>query len=191
MAASAIEAGNDFFNSTGTATGSVVNNQAATPAPITGATRLSGAAGTDSLTTSFAAGDTITVNGTPITFVASGATGNQLNVTDSVQTLLTKIDFDHRHLDAVDHQRRRDHAAHRQRREPDGHQFERGRVRGARLWRHRDRDPAAAAGLRRRRWAPRPRWSAARRPTPFPGTPAIRARGSGARIRDRSRSINR
>ena len=53
---------------------------------------MSGAAGTNSLATSFAAGDTITVNGTPISFVASGATGNQLNVTDSVQTLLTKID---------------------------------------------------------------------------------------------------
>ena len=92
VAASAMEAGNDFFNSAGTATGSVVNNQAAVPAPISGATALSGAAGTDSLSSSFAPGDTITVNGTPITFVASGATGNQLNVTDSVQTLLTKID---------------------------------------------------------------------------------------------------
>ena len=92
VAASAIEAGNDFFNTSGTATGSVVNNQAAVPAPITGATALSGAAGTDSLATSFAPGDTIVVNGTPISFVASGATGNQLNVTDSVQTLLTKID---------------------------------------------------------------------------------------------------
>jgi len=57
-----------------------------------GATALSGPAGTDSISTNFAAGDTITVNGTPITFVASGATGNQLNVTDSVQTLLSKID---------------------------------------------------------------------------------------------------
>ncbi len=93
VAASAAAAGNDFFSSAGTATGSVVNNKAAIPAPITGATLLSGAAGTDSLATNFAAGDTITVNGTPITFVASGATGNnQLNVTDSVQTLLTKID---------------------------------------------------------------------------------------------------
>src|SRR6266436_6684768 len=93
VAASAIAAGNDFFSPAGTATGSVANNKAATPAPITGATLLSGAASTDSLTTNFAAGDTITVNGTPITFVASGATGNnQLNVTDSVQTLLTKID---------------------------------------------------------------------------------------------------
>jgi flagellar hook-associated protein 3 FlgL len=92
VAASAVEAGNDFFNTAGTATGSVVNNKAATPAPITGATLLSGAAATDSLGTNFAAGDTITVNGTPITFVASGAVGNQLNVTDSVQTLLKKID---------------------------------------------------------------------------------------------------
>ncbi len=92
VAASAIEAGNDFFNTAGTATGSVVNNKAAVPAPITGATALSGAANTDSLSTNFAPGDTITVNGTPITFVAAGAAGNQLNVTDSVQTLLSKID---------------------------------------------------------------------------------------------------
>src|SRR5258705_6360247 len=93
VAASAFQAGSDFFNSAGTVTGGVVNNKAAIPAPITGATLLSGAVSTDSLATNFAAGDTITVNGTPITFVAGGATGNnQLNVTDSVQTLLTKID---------------------------------------------------------------------------------------------------
>jgi len=90
VAASAVAAGHNFFDPAGTATGSVVNNKAG--APITGATALSGAAGTDSLATNFAAGDTITVNGTPITFVASGATGNQLNVTDNVQALLSKID---------------------------------------------------------------------------------------------------
>jgi flagellar hook-associated protein 3 FlgL len=90
VAASEVEAGHDFFDPSGTATGSVANNKAG--APITGATTLSGAAGTDSLSTNFAAGDSITVNGTQITFVASGATGNQLNVTDSVQTLLSKID---------------------------------------------------------------------------------------------------
>src|SRR5882757_1521076 len=92
VAASAMQAGNDFFNTTGTAAGSVVNNQATVPAPITAATALSGAAGTDSLGASFGVGDTITVNGTPIKFVASGATGNELNVTDNVKTLLTKID---------------------------------------------------------------------------------------------------
>jgi flagellar hook protein FlgE len=75
-----------------TTTGSTVSNKAAVPAPITGATKLSGAANTDSLTTNFAAGDTITVNGTVVTFVAAGAVGNQLNTTDSVATLLAKID---------------------------------------------------------------------------------------------------
>jgi flagellar hook-associated protein 3 FlgL len=92
VAASAIAASDNFFNPSATAMGTAVNNQAAVPAPITGATLLSGVAGTDSLAASFAAGDTITVNGTPISFVASGATGNQINVTDSVQTLLAKID---------------------------------------------------------------------------------------------------
>jgi flagellar hook-associated protein 3 FlgL len=92
VAASAVAAGHDFFDPAGTATGGVVNNKLTTPVPITGATALSGAANTDSLATNFAPGDTITVNGTPITFVASGATGNQLNTTDSVQTLLSKID---------------------------------------------------------------------------------------------------
>ena len=92
VAASAVEAGHDFFDA-GTATGSAVKNQVAPiPAAITGATALSGAPGTDSIANGFAAGDTITVNGTQITFVAAGATGNQLNVTDSVQTLLSKID---------------------------------------------------------------------------------------------------
>ena len=92
VAASAIAASDNFFNPSATVVGTAANNQAAVPAPITGATLLSGAAGTDSLAASFAAGDTITVNGTPITFVAAGATGNQLNITDSVQTLLAKID---------------------------------------------------------------------------------------------------
>jgi hypothetical protein len=93
VAASAVAAGNDFFNSAGTVAGSAVNNKAATPSSISGATLLSGAAGTDSLSSNFAAGDTITVNGAPITFVASGAVGNnQVNTSDSVQTLLTKID---------------------------------------------------------------------------------------------------
>ncbi len=94
VAASAVAAGNDFFNAVGTVAGSAVKNQAATPAPITGATLLSGTAGTDSLTPSFAAGDSITVNGTPITFVAAGTTPgpNQISVTATVGTLLSTID---------------------------------------------------------------------------------------------------
>jgi flagellar hook protein FlgE len=78
-----------------TTTGSAVNSKLVAPTLITGATLLSGAANTNSLTSNFNAGppgDTITVNGTTITFVAAGAVGNQLNVTDSVATLLAKID---------------------------------------------------------------------------------------------------
>jgi flagellar hook protein FlgE len=61
-------------------------------ASITSATLLSGAAGTDSLTSGFASGDTMSVDGQTITFMASGASGtNQINVTDNVGTLLSKI----------------------------------------------------------------------------------------------------
>ena len=92
VAASAIVAGDNFFNTASSAIGTPVNNQAATPAPISGTTALSGASPSDSISPGFVAGDTITVNGTTLTFVASGATGNQLNVTDSIQTLMSKID---------------------------------------------------------------------------------------------------
>jgi flagellar hook protein FlgE len=74
-----------------TITGTAVDNQLAAPVPITANTLLSGAAGTDSLLHGFAVGDSITVDGTTISFVASGATGNQLNVTDNVGALLNKI----------------------------------------------------------------------------------------------------
>jgi hypothetical protein len=93
VAASAVAAGDNFFNSDGTASGNAVNNQAAPAAPITAATALSGTAGSNSLASSFTAGNTLTVDGQTITFVNSGATGNnQINVTDNVQTLLGKID---------------------------------------------------------------------------------------------------
>ncbi|MDA9463876.1 flagellar protein [Bradyrhizobium sp. CCBAU 53415] len=92
VAASAVTAGDNFFNTASSAIGTPVNNQAAPPAPVTGATALSGASPSDSISPGFVAGDTITINGTTLTFVASGATGDQLNVGDSIQTLLTKID---------------------------------------------------------------------------------------------------
>jgi len=92
VAASAIVAGDNFFNTASSAIGTPVNNQAAPPAPVSGATALSGASPSDSISPGFVAGDTITVNGTTLTFVASGATGNQLNVGDSIQTLMSKID---------------------------------------------------------------------------------------------------
>jgi flagellar hook-associated protein 3 FlgL len=95
VAASAVEAGDNFFNTDGTAAGTAQQNQVAGPPQgyISGSTTLSGLpAGSDTLTTGFAAGDSITVNGTKLTFVASGATGNQINVGDNIQTLLKKID---------------------------------------------------------------------------------------------------
>src|SRR5216683_1482686 len=54
-----------------TVTGTAEFNQSATPVAITAATKLSGAAGTDSVTPSFAAGDTITIDGATYTFSAS------------------------------------------------------------------------------------------------------------------------
>lgn len=70
-------------------------NVLSTPA-ITGATVLSGAAtagGAEVLSSGFAAGDTITVDGQTLTFMASGASGaNQINITDNITTLLSKID---------------------------------------------------------------------------------------------------
>ncbi len=73
-----------------TSAGTAQNSKLGTP--NTGATLLNGAAATDSIGTNFVAGDTITVNGTPVTFVAAGAVGNQLNVGDDISALLAKID---------------------------------------------------------------------------------------------------
>jgi len=98
VAASAVEAGDNFFNTDSTATGSVATNQASPAAPITGATALSGGTGTDSLSSSFANNDTITVNGKTITFSTSAATSTSANggvinlSTGSVQDVLSAID---------------------------------------------------------------------------------------------------
>ncbi|GLR91502.1 flagellar hook-basal body complex protein [Bradyrhizobium iriomotense] len=74
-------------------------NVLSTPA-ITGSTVLSGAAtagGAEVISTGFQAGDVIYVDGTTagqtLTFVTSGASGaNQINITDNITTLLSKID---------------------------------------------------------------------------------------------------
>lgn len=74
-------------------TGAAAVNNLTTPGTLTGATKLSGGANSDSLTTSFAANDTLTVNGQTLTFKASGASGaNEINITDDVTALLGKID---------------------------------------------------------------------------------------------------
>lgn len=75
-----------------TTSGTAQVNKDAPATSNTGATLLSGAAPSDSLTANFAIGDTVTINGTVVTFVAAGAVGDQLNVDDSISTLLAKID---------------------------------------------------------------------------------------------------
>ena len=78
--------------------GSSVNSALTTPTKITGATTLSGAPNTDSLAASFAAGDTITVNGTPITFTDASSVppnqndGTHIPIGSTVDQLLDKID---------------------------------------------------------------------------------------------------
>ena len=71
-------------------------NRTAIPSPqISGATLLSGASSgvSNSLTTGFNVGDSLTVNGQTLTFVASGAAdGTHINITDNITTLLSKID---------------------------------------------------------------------------------------------------
>jgi flagellin-like hook-associated protein FlgL len=93
VAASAVEAGDNFFNTASVATGnSVVDNQAVPPVAITGATALSGATGSDSLSPGFTAGDTLTVNGTTLTFVTGTAGTGQISTTGTVGDLLSAID---------------------------------------------------------------------------------------------------
>jgi flagellar hook protein FlgE len=82
----------------GSATGNAVMNQASPPVAITGATMLTGTAPSDSLATTFAAGDTLTVNGKVISFsttaaTSTSATGGVINLgTGTVQDILTAID---------------------------------------------------------------------------------------------------
>src|ERR1700722_10834170 len=111
VAASAVAAGDDFFDPSSSAVGNVATNQSGTtpPTPITSATALSGTAPSDSLTTGFQNGDTITVDGTTITFSnnptsvtgpsyninpASGTVGNLLSAIDSITGTSTPSSID-------------------------------------------------------------------------------------------------
>ncbi len=73
--------------------GTSQSNKATPSVANTLTTVLNGTAPSDSIAANFLAGDTITLNGQTITFMASGAAGNnQVNITDSIGTLLGKID---------------------------------------------------------------------------------------------------
>lgn len=77
---------------TDSSTSGTVKSDNTTPsALISGGTLLSGTPG--AITAGFIAGDTITVNSQTLTFMASGAAGNnQINIGDNITTLLGKID---------------------------------------------------------------------------------------------------
>jgi hypothetical protein len=110
VAASAVAAGNDFFDPSSSATGAVATDQETPPQAITNSTALSGTAGSNSLSASFANGDTITVNGTTISFsataptstsgspyvinTASGTVGNLLSAIDSITGTTTPSSID-------------------------------------------------------------------------------------------------
>jgi flagellar hook protein FlgE len=73
-------------------TGSAQNDQQATPAPITAATLLSGTPPSASLSAGFVAGDTMTVDGVTLTFVAgSTSSGTNIGVGGTVQDVLNAI----------------------------------------------------------------------------------------------------
>jgi flagellar hook-associated protein 3 FlgL len=76
VAASAVEAGDNFFDTDSTATGTAASSQKTGPVPASGSTFLSGASGTNSLASGFAAGDTLVVNGTTISFNTTATTGS-------------------------------------------------------------------------------------------------------------------
>jgi len=72
----------------------VMNDNTTLAAEISGATKLSGTGGTssDNLASAFTTSDTITVNGTTISFTSGTPTGNEVSVNGSVSDLLAKID---------------------------------------------------------------------------------------------------
>ena len=73
--------------------GTTQSNKATPSVANTLTTVLNGTAPSNSISANFIAGDTITVNAQTITFMASGAVGNnQVNIGDSIGTLLGKID---------------------------------------------------------------------------------------------------
>jgi flagellar hook protein FlgE len=80
----------------GTYTGAAVNNNLTVPAPIDPTTTLSGGANSNSLSTPFVNGDSITLTSSSgvtetLSFTNGATSGNSISVNDTVATLLSKI----------------------------------------------------------------------------------------------------
>lgn len=101
VAASAVEAGDNFFDTDSTVTGAAATSQKTGPVPVSGSTLLSGAAGTNSLASGFASGDTITVNGKTISFNTTGTTGSATAGTLSIDIGTGKIEDVLAAIDAI------------------------------------------------------------------------------------------
>ena len=147
VAASAMAAGDNFFNTAGSAIGVPKNSQL--PAPISAATQLSGPAASNAIAPGFAAGDTITVNGTTLTFVTFGRDRQPAQCHRQLPDPARQDRPDHRHVEAVDGPWRRDHDQHRRRGEPEHLELEHRGPRGARLRLLADHGDAAAPARRR------------------------------------------
>ena len=135
-----------------TVSGTVQSNKATPAVANTLSTLLNGVAPSNSISTNFVATDTITVNGQTITFMTSGAAGNnQINIGDSIGTLLGKIDALTTTGNIVHDQRRLDHAAFRRELQSLDIEFEHRGLGRTRLFWPRDGD---ARRRRRRRYRP-------------------------------------
>ena len=113
VAASAIAASDNFFNPSATVTGTAVNNQAAVPAPITGATLLSGLAGTELVGCELCGGRYHYGQRHADHLRRSGRDRQPAQHHRQRSDLAGKDRFDHRNRHAVDRHRRRDRAARR------------------------------------------------------------------------------
>src|SRR5262249_32503776 len=74
-------------------TGTALQNNAATPAPISATTALSGGTTTNDLATGFTTTDTLVVNGTTFSFIAgTSSSGTTIGIGDNIGDLLSAID---------------------------------------------------------------------------------------------------
>ncbi len=147
VAASAIAAGDNFFNTDGTAMGAAKNNQASPAVPITGADRAVGHLGLGLADLELRAGRHHHGRRHDAHLRRLGRDRQPAQRHGQRAGAAVEDRPDHGHVDAVDDPWRCHHAAHRRRLDALRDQLERNRLHGAWLHRHGERGPAAAAGV--------------------------------------------